>query len=439
MNFIKNETAQKLRGGYYTPTDLAVFLARWIKEIHPKRVLEPSCGDGTFFSALAEAGGFSKAAVTGFELNEYEAAKSKDRAQQVGLKRATIHSGDFLGWALTHMGDESMRFDAVVGNPPFIRYQYLPPAFQTIAEEIFEELKLPFTKHTNAWVPFILASISLLRPGGRLAMVVPAEIIHVMHAQSLRSHLGRECRRLVVVDPEEIWFPETLQGAVLLLAEKRTGTTEKLQGLGIYPVRGRSFLNLNPTDVFNAPQAINGKTVAGKWTRAILDSDTRALFDEISNHREVHRFKDVAQVDVGIVTGANKYFLVTNEVVDRYKLSEWAHPMFGRSDHCPGIIYDKTQHETNARAGLPTNFLWFHGEALQQSSALRAYIEEANSSRFIRAINAASVPRGSRYRQFMQQSWACSNARMTPHASSSTKSVLTQPTRPIGYACATLG
>jgi adenine-specific DNA methylase len=376
MNFMKNESAQKLRGGYYTPPDLAVFLARWVKAINPKKILEPSCGDGVFFSALAQAKGFSKTAVTGFELDDYEAAKSKDRARQVGLKNTTIHSQDFLGWALKHMGDESMRFDAVVGNPPFIRYQYLPAPFQTLAEEIFAELKLPFTKHTNAWVSFILASMSLLRPGGRLAMVVPAEIIHVMHAQSLRSHLGRECRRLVIVDPEELWFADTLQGAVLLLAEKRMHATEKLQGLGIYPVKGRSFLDLDPTDVFNAPHAINGKTVAGKWTRAILDADTRALFDEISDHAEVHRFEDVAQVDVGIVTGANKYFLVTDEVVDRYKLSKWAHPMFGRSDHCPGIIYDKKQHEANARAGLPTNFLWFQGEALQRSAALRAYIEE---------------------------------------------------------------
>ena len=45
MNFIKNESAQKLRGGY-PPPDLATFLARWVKEISPARTLEPSCGDG---------------------------------------------------------------------------------------------------------------------------------------------------------------------------------------------------------------------------------------------------------------------------------------------------------------------------------------------------------------------------------------------------------
>ncbi len=375
MNFIENETAQKLRGGYYTPPDLAVFLAQWVKEIAPKRVLEPSCGDGVFFDALAQIKGFKKTSVTGFELEAVEAAKARTRAAEVGLNATTVHTEDFLQWALGHMNDSNAKFDAVVGNPPFVRYQYLPEPFQQRAELIFKELNLPFTKHTNAWVSFILASMSLLRPGGRLAMVVPAEIIHVTHAQSLRTYLGRECRRLVIIDPEELWFSDTLQGAVILLAEKKHSEAEKGEGLGMYPVKGREFLRLNPSTVFNAPQSINGKTVQGKWTRALLDLETRSLFDELEHHREVHRFKDVAKVDVGIVTGANKFFLVSDDVVRDFQLEKWAHPMFGRSEHCPGIIYDDQQHAANAAKGNPTNFLWFRENAGEVDVALNAYIE----------------------------------------------------------------
>jgi adenine-specific DNA-methyltransferase len=375
VNFIENESAQKLRGGYYTPPDLAGFLSRWIKEINPERVLEPSCGDGVFFSAFQQVKGFSNATITAFELDKQEAANAERRALQAGLEDVAVHSRDFLGWAIAHMDDETVRFDAVIGNPPFVRYQYLPKPFQARAEQIFKLLRLPFTKHTNAWVPFILASLSLLRPGGRLAMVVPAEIIHVMHAQSLRTYLGTECRRLVVVDPEEIWFSETLQGAVLLLAEKRRDIHDTSEGLGMYPVKGREFLKLDPEVVFSAPRSINGKTVAGKWTRALLDPETRALLDELSDHPEVHTFEDIADVDVGIVTGANKYFLVSDETVDHYKLEQWAHPMFGRSQHCPGIIYDKRQHTENARIGNPTNFLWFHADHHSIDAAAKSYIK----------------------------------------------------------------
>lgn len=379
MNFMENETAQKLRGGYYTPVDLAAFIARWIKEISPAQVLEPSCGDGAFFSAFKSVRGFSNVAVTGFELDSAEAKKAHKRAAECGLKKASINNQDFLAWALERMQAGEQTFDAVVGNPPFVRYQYLPPLFQEKAERIFRTLELPFTKHTNAWVPFILASMAMLRPGGRLAMVVPAEIIHVTHAQSLRSFLGKECRRLVIIDPEELWFSDTLQGAVILLAEKRRSTADKAEGLGMYPVKGREFLKLSPSAVFDAPTAINGKTVQGKWTRALLDPETRALFDELGDHSEVFRFTDVAKVDVGIVTGANKFFLVDDEIVRHYKLSKWAHPMFGRSEHCPGVIYDERQHKENATLGKPTNFLWFDERSGKVDAAARVYIRRGEA------------------------------------------------------------
>ena len=375
MKFIEEQTAQKLRGGYYTPLDLASFISRWVAELKPEKVLEPSCGDGMFFQAMAEVGGFQGASLTGFELDDDEAAKATRRAKKLGLRKATVRPEDFLGWAIDNLAGGGARFDAVVGNPPFVRYQFLPPEFQTRAAAIFDTLRLKFTKHTNAWVPFILASMSLLRPGGRLAMVVPAEIIHVTHAQSLRSYLGSECRRLVIIDPEELWFDGTLQGAVILMAEKRSGPRQKAEGLGMVPVRGREFLRRSPAEVFAEPQPINGKTVAGKWTRALLDLETRELFDELEAHSDVHRFDNIARVDVGIVTGANKFFLVPDDTVEAYGLSKYAHPMFGRSEHCPGIIYDERQHTANAEKGSPTNFLWFDDAPNKMSSRARQYIE----------------------------------------------------------------
>ena len=373
--FIEDQTPQKLRGGYYTPLDLAAFISAWIQEIEPGRILEPSCGDGVFLQAISDVGGLENAELLGFELNQVEAERATRRASELGLSGAKIRAEDFLAWAIANMIPGGERFDAVVGNPPFVRYQFLPLEFQVRAATIFDELGLKFTKHTNAWVPFILASMSLLRPGGRLAMVVPAEIIHVTHAQSLRSYLGKECRRLVVIDPEELWFDGTLQGAVILMAEKRSSQRQKAEGLGMVPVRGREFLRRSPAEVFAEPQSINGKTVAGKWTRALLDLETRELFDELEAHSEVHRFDDVARVDVGIVTGANKFFLVPDHTVEAYGLSKYAHPMFGRSEHCPGIIYHERQHAANAEKGSPTNFLWFDDAPNKMPGRARQYIE----------------------------------------------------------------
>ena len=372
MNFKANETAQKLRGGYYTPPDLAAFISNWVAVTCPQRILEPSCGDGVFFEPLVRASAHP-VSITAFELDPKEARKARSRAKALQV-RTRVSASDFLRWALPGICKDTESFDAVVGNPPFIRYQYLPDDFQRQAEAIFRQLNCRFTKHTNAWVPFILASIALLRPGGRLGMVIPAELIHVTHAQSLRTYLGEQCSRLVVIDPEKLWFSGTLQGAVILLAEKLRAPSQHRQGLGIISVKNREFTKQHPERLFRSANTINGRTIAGKWTKALLDTNTRALLEAAEQIPEVHRFDDIAKVDVGIVTGANKFFLVPDDTVAQYGLHDHAYPMFGRSEHCPGVVYDDQQHFTNGRSGKPTNFIWFKDADVTRDTLVRKYI-----------------------------------------------------------------
>jgi hypothetical protein len=179
---------------------------------------------------------------------------------------------------------------------------------------------------------------------------------------------------MLVVDPEEIWFDGTLQGAVILFAEKKSHPAEHCEGVGIVKVSGRSFVSEDPTKLFNDAARINGKTVEGKWTRALLTTVERSLFDSFAEDKHVHRFDDIAKVDVGIVTGANKFFLVQDETVSRYGLEKFAHPMFGRSEHCPGVIYDERQHAQNAKIGYPTNFIWITKPKSALSKKVLEYI-----------------------------------------------------------------
>lgn len=395
MNFKEHESAQKLRGGYYTPLDLAVFVSRWVSGCRPRQVLEPSCGDGVFFEALASCAA-TPPAVRAFEIDEVEAGKAVLRADGLKNLAAKTSDADFLNWAVAELRRGSQPFDGVVGNPPFIRYQYLPKAFQALAEEIFRRLGCNFTRHTNAWVPFVLASMALLRPGGRLGMVVPAELMHVRHAQSLRSFLVATCSRLVVVDPVRLWFNDTLQGAVILLAEKRRSRGCAFEGLGVVRVEDREFADRDPERLFRSASTVNGRTVQGKWTRALLGAKERELLEDVETNLHVRRFGDVADVDVGIVTGANKFFFVSNEIVAHYGLHEYAVPMFGRSDHCPGIVYDQHQHRSNESRGKPTNLIWFKdGRAARHRGA----------ARYIKFGEAQGLHR--RYKCRVRSPWYC--------------------------------
>lgn len=373
MKFKADQTSQKLRGGYYTPQNLADYVTKWVLSNKPQTILEPSCGDGVFIQAVANNYDYD-IKLSCFELFDIEAAKALERCKLNNLINATVTEGDFLVWANEQLKKKQPIFDGVLGNPPFIRYQFLEKNFQEQAQLVFEQLDLKFTKHTNAWVPFLLSSLALLKEGGRMGMVIPSEINHVMHAQSLRSYLGHICSKIVIIDPKEIWFEDTLQGAVIILAEKKQEPNERSQGVGIVSVSGFEFLRDDPDVLFNDTVGINGETVEGKWTKATLNIDELKLIKRVIAHPDVRKFKDIAKVDVGIVTGANKYFLVDNETVKSYQLEYFAYPMFGRSQHCPGIIYDEQQHIENQKQGLPTNFLYIDEEYEDLSESVKNYI-----------------------------------------------------------------
>ncbi|MBI3183779.1 MAG: N-6 DNA methylase [Myxococcales bacterium] len=354
MNFIANESATKLRGGYYTQPAIARFLARWVLAGRPEQLLEPGCGDGAFLDAVAEVGQRTLRAVLGFEINEEEAAKAAKKARR--LRGAKVLNTDYLEWSLEQLGAPP-QFDAVLGNPPFVRYQYLDEKTQERAEALFAAYRLPFTRHTNAWVPFVIAAIGQLAGGGRLGMVVPAELLHVLHAQPLRDYLLATCSRVLVVDPQELWFDDALQGVLLLMAERRSGRSKPGSKLAVLPVRGREFLSDAPSALEAKADFVDGGKLSGKWMSVMLTRPERCALEHVLGVPESRRFADVADVDVGIVTGANKFFLVTDEISRRYQLDKWACPMFGRSEHVRGLIYDDANHRENREQGLPTNFI----------------------------------------------------------------------------------
>lgn len=384
MKFKADESTDKLRGGYYTPDDISRFLTRWVLSASPRSLLEPSCGDGSFIRAL-QGEHTQPIAFTGIEILETEANKARAVAKENTQLTPTIENRDFLEWFLEKtntngIGEASERYDAVLGNPPYIRYQYLEPQDQIYSETIFKQRNLAFTKHTNAWVPFIIASLDLLKPGGRLAMVIPAEILHVLHANSLRQYLISQCHKIVLVDPNELLFDDALQGTVLIMAEKKTDPEIPSLGVSVVAAPNNAFLMECPESLYNAAQCVSGDQLNGKWMKVLLTSQELAVLNKAQSLPSIKVFADIAKVDVGIVTGANKFFLVNDETVSKYDLHRYTHPMFGRSEHCKGIIYSKATHASNSVKKHPTNFVFFDKVPFDElTEGAQAYIREGEA------------------------------------------------------------
>ncbi len=350
-------TYQKLRGGYYTPKPIANFLASWAIQSPTDKILEPSYGDGTLLEAAIETLIRCGANTTeiahliyGVEIDPLEARKAVERIRVLTYPASQIqlHNGDFFAYCKTHLTDKHL-FDAVIGNPPFIRYQNFPEEHRNIAFYLMQRAGLHPNRLTNSWVPFLVASTLLLNETGRLAMVIPAELLQVNYAAELRYFLSRYYKRLTLITFRKLVFEGIQQEIVLLLGEKN-GT----EHVGIQTVELEGIDDLNLYD----HTATNGNVKEmdhsnEKWTMYFLEEEELHLLRRLQADLRITIARDVIDVDVGVVTGLNEFFVLTEQQVNEYKLRQYTQSIVGRSFQLQGIIFSHADWITSVEKHLP--------------------------------------------------------------------------------------
>lgn len=347
MKLIKHASAEKLRGGFYTPEPIAAFILMWgINGSSSYDILEPSCGDGVFLKHLKKQNyKFNK--ITAIELDETEAEK----ADKISLNNKAVLNTDFH----LYCNETSERFDFVAGNPPYIRYQYFDEEQQKEAAKIFNRAGLKYTKLTNAWVSFIVGSSLLLKEKGKIGFVVPAEILQVSYAQQLRQFLSLFYNKINIVSFKKLVFPGIQQEVVLLLCEK-TGTDSHL--IEHLELRDASELETLDTNRLKSPEKqIDFKS--NKWTFYFLEQEEIDFLETVAQKKSIPKIGDYANVEVGITTGANDFFTVSLKVVEGYNLQEFAKPMVGRSVQVNSIIFNKEDWKQNRMTKAKAHLLIF--------------------------------------------------------------------------------
>ncbi|MDQ2837397.1 MAG: class I SAM-dependent methyltransferase [Actinomycetota bacterium] len=311
----------KLRGGYYTPEPIGRFVAGWVAEAG-RRLLEPSCGDGAILQHLVAAAG--RRSVTAIELFPAEAAKA---GTSIGV---TVVCADFFSW---FTADRHGSFDGVAGNPPYIRFGSWDEPSRTLALDLLRAEGLRPTKLTNAWLPFVVASVLAVRPGGRVGLVLPAELLQVGYAAALRSYLVDSCSQITVVSFAQLVFPGILQEVVLLLAERGEGPA------GIRTVEVRDAAALDQLDLAGAPAVRAHLHESEKWTKYYLGIEAIEALRTVRTDGRLLPLSHYAEVDVGVVTGRNSFFCMSAVEAKRRGLSRLTMPLVARSYQVPGLVF----------------------------------------------------------------------------------------------------
>lgn len=353
-DIIEKLDSKKLRGGYYTPQPISNFICKWAITRTNQKVLEPSCGDGNFiesairrFLELGVPQNELFGLIKGIELVKKEAEKSKTRAASYGLNSTTIINSDFFNYISNANGDG--HFDVVMGNPPFIRYQNFPEEHRKKAFEMMETLGLSPNKLTNIWVPFLVISASVLNRHGKLAMVIPAELFQVKYAAETRIFLSKFFPRITIVAFKKLVFADIQQEVVLLLCEKDVTAN---QGIRVVELNSLSELENLDVNVIQRSVVKSLEHNSEKWTKYFLDEDEIQLLRQIKADTRIQVAGKIMDVDVGLVTGRNEFFMINEETASKWKIKPYTKKVVSRSNHFKGILFNDKDFSANAGANI---------------------------------------------------------------------------------------
>ncbi|MDO8731453.1 MAG: SAM-dependent methyltransferase [Actinomycetota bacterium] len=365
MKTTDDVSAEKLRGGFYSPDTLVdVCLDRVLELLDGRdlvKLLEPSVGDGAFIRGLARHPvGQQVSWVTAVEVVPEEAllaACHLERAAQDGrIVTASVLDESTLG----------EYHDVAVGNPPFVRFQFLSETDRAHIDGLGSHLGVTFTGVSNLWIPVFLAALSNLRDGGVFSFIVPAECFTGLSGRVVRSWLAQHATglRVDLFPPKS--FPGVLQEVVVLSGQVARGTAH---GVKVF--------------VFDHEQQDSWSHLldecAPTWTGLLLRPDHLEAVSAALSLPGVFRFGSVAKMSVSTVTGANAYFCIDDATRTLFQLEGWTRPLLDRARHAPGLCYSESDQSSNLAKGHP---VWLLDSSLAKTPTpgALAYVSNGEAS-----------------------------------------------------------
>lgn len=294
---------RKVRGAFFTPSAITNFVAAWAIRSAADRVMEPSAGDAAFLVAAVER--LSKLRrrknaeieVDGVEIHAHSASVARRRVAEAGGK-ARVKQSDFFDVEAEPL------YDAVIGNPPYIRYQNFSGEARAKSRQAALRGGVALTGLASSWAAFTVHSALFLKKGGRLGLVLPAELLSVNYAAPVRQFLFDRFRQVQLVLFSQQVFPEAEADVVLLLAD---GYEEGPAGHAVI----RQTKNASSLAALEAGQAWTPADPAGKWTGSLVDPAAMDPLQALMRDGLFAPLEAWGDTTLGIVTGNNKYFAVS--------------------------------------------------------------------------------------------------------------------------------
>jgi adenine-specific DNA methylase len=356
---------RKARGAFFTPEAITRFITNWAVRLPEDTVLEPSAGDAAFLVQAVErlrdlvAGDTRAPRVDGVEIHPHSARVARSRIQEAGGDPHLTVNDFFLV-------EPTPSYSVVIGNPPYIRYQDFTGESRTRSRAAALKAGVALTALASSWAAFTIHSALFLKPGGRMGLVLPAELLSVNYAAAVRQFLFDRFRSVELVLFAEQVFPEAEADVVLLLADGfKEGPTDHAT---VFQAQNAEALS-----TLSGPLTWTPLDPAAKWTGLLVDADAIEPLRTLKASGHFTSLETWGDTTLGMVTGNNRYFALSPARVKELGLTrrDLVRLSPPGSSHLRGL---ELSSDTMTRLGQKGKATWLFRPSGALSPAAQAYI-----------------------------------------------------------------
>ena len=303
MSTIFDNANNKTKCQKFTPTHLAEEMLDIIGYVHGvcgKKILENSFGSGNILVAIVKRyikdsihAGIAPENISenlsndiyGIELDGVLYNQCLERLNKIAIEYGipsvqwSLFNENALTWTTT------LRFDYIIGNPPYINYKDIDDDSKHFLKKSFCSCSRGKFDYCYA---FIERAINLLAPTGKLVQLVPANIYKNVFGENLRSLLKPHIS-IINEYPAQTLFDDTLTSSTIFLFDKTCSSHEI------------EYNNLTTGYSTKIPKS----TLTGKW---VFQHQAVDEYNAI-------RFGDCFHASIVIATLLNNAFILTREQV----------------------------------------------------------------------------------------------------------------------------
>lgn len=368
-NYYINKTSSHWRkqfGQVFTPPIIARLMIHWICDrVKAGRILDPALGLGIFFRELALLNNSSSSQTTvpsstyqciGYEIDP-SLSELLNEIITTGQIPFTYYLEDFL---LTEISEP---FDGIVCNPPYIHFQDYKHSL-TLIQEFNQRYGLEMNGFSNIYVLFLIKALHLLKPGGRAAFIIPSEFLNADYGISIKECLLRSgaLRKLIIFDPTIQLFPGFLTTSAILLFEREqvSSNTDQAESSLLDILTVSKLDDLEAVDHYLFTGGISPELKLRSYSYDQLNPGVKwkQYYSEMKIHLHLEGkphlvpFQQFANTRRGIATGANEFFTLSLDDLNRYKIKrEYVSPCLSRASQAQYALFGEREFTELAMAG----------------------------------------------------------------------------------------